>query len=97
MGKLGIDMDKHAVIDEFVRDLRYCAENGLSLELNASKTRQLARALEDYDFDENRRVEYNEVANIIRSAVSSAVFSLDDTITFECMERIFGEQSEVHR
>ena len=90
-------MDKHAVIDEFVRDLRYCAENGRSLELNAPKTRQLAKALEDYDFDENRRVEYNEVANIIRSAVSSAVYSLDDTITLECMERIFGEQSEVHR
>ena len=86
-------MDRHAIIDEFTRDLRYCTENGLPLV----KTRQLARALEDYDFDENRRLEYNEVANIIRRAVSSAVFSLEDTITFECMERIFGEQSEVHR
>lgn len=90
-------MDRHATIDEFVRDLRYCAENGRPLELNAPRTRQLAKALEDYDFDENRRVEYNKVENIIRGAVSTAIFSLEDTIAFECMEHIFGEQSEVHR
>jgi len=97
LGKLGIDMDKHAVIDEFVRDLRYCAENGRPLELNAPNTRQLARALEDYDFDENRRITREAVENIIESAVNNAIFALDNEITDECIQRIFGDRSRVQR
>ena len=96
MGKLEIDMDKHAVIDEFVRDLRYCAENGLPLELPPVKTRQLALAMEDYDFDDNRRIDMQEVERIIKDAVSSAVFTLDDEIADECISRIFKGASEVH-
>lgn len=89
-------MDRHAIIDKFTRDLRYCAENGLPLELPPVETRQLALAMEDYDFDDNRRIDMQNVEHIIKDAVNSAVFNLDDEVADECISRIFRGASEVH-
>ena len=85
------------VISEFVDNLRLCAENGRALEMSACDTRELALALADYDFDENRRITREAVENIIENAVNNAVFSLDSQITDECIQRIFGDRSRVQR
>lgn len=85
------------VISEFVDNLRLCAENGRALEMSACDTRELARALADYDFDENRRITREAVENIIENAVNNAVFRLDSEITDECIQRIFGDRSRVQR
>jgi hypothetical protein len=86
-----------AIIGEFVEKLQLCAENGRALEMSACDTRELARALADYDFDENRRITREAVENIIETAVNNAVFSLDSQITDECIQRIFGDKSRVQR
>ena len=85
------------VIGSFVDNLRLCAENGRALEMSVCDTRELARALADYDFDENRRITREAVKDIIESGVNSAVFSLDSQITDECIQRIFGDRSRVQR
>ena len=85
------------VIGSFVDNLRLCAENGRALEMSVCDTRELARALTEYDFDENRRITRKAVENIIESAVNNAVYSLDRQITDECIQRIFGDRSRVQR
>lgn len=86
-----------AIIGKFVEKLQLCAENGRRWRWPAYDTKRLARALTDYDFDENRRITREAVENIIESAVNSAVFRLDSEITDECIQRIFGDKSRVQR
>ena len=85
------------VISNFVDNLRLCAENGRALEMSVCDTRELARALADYDFDENRRITREAVEDIIVNAVNNAIFRLDNEITDECIRRIFGNKSRVQR
>ena len=84
-------------ISEFVDNLRLCAENGRALEMSAYDTKLLARELMDYDFNENRRITREAVEDIIVNAVNNAIFRLDNEITDECIQRIFGDRSRVQR
>ena len=85
------------IIGDFVNKLQLCAENGRALEMSAYDTRELARVLADYDFDENRRITREAVENIIETAVNNAIYALDNEITDECIQRIFGNKSRVQR
>ena len=63
----------------------------------SENTLQLALALDDYDFDDNRRITLEDVPCIIKDAVGRALFTLDDEIADDCVDKIFRGAVEVHR
>lgn len=88
-------MIRDKVIEDFVTDLKLHAESGRDMLLARGYVIQLALALEDYSFDANKAISYEEVDRIISDEVNSALMSID--ITQNCLDRIFRDSEKRYR